>query len=1435
MKTGTLIISVTLMIVTLGHSTYAQNVKEAVDYALYGPVDTISQPDSIPLGFPLIGAGGGGDCNVGCGNGSFEFEDDILLAANFNGSAYAPYVDGQIPGNLNNFPGIFIDCVQTSNMFDNTPPAYAWSINHNAIGLPQCQTNSGVPCLNYSMSTLGSSIDLISESPNGSGNNGLHFGFNGVNPATSWNPCDPENRHYLRFCASDGIRQETPTANCPLNLRDINEFSEAVKFSGAGQVLQAGEEYVLEFMTCSNPLLLSQDNVILGNGTVDASLSYFISAANPLSHRGFSTFNNCQLPNGTFVPNGVTTAWTHDYGAPLEWQRVVTEFTAQQNGAHHIYFSPNTPLYHTPDNYEWMNYFLDDIQLTPINLNPVSAEVLINGQETNGLPVVFEEGELITITVTLSTNWTGFNSNIIFGGLEPTPGLSNAPNVLNAPITIPMGNLGPQGLTFEFSYVFNSQAEQGVVETLNLVLLNACLSHVPCIEVIPSCSVSSVTTSQTYPNCFPTQIVAEVDAPNENFEFQWTGPDGFISENLVESVSVSGIYTAEVFSVIPSCAVTSSLEVSLNAMQIPGFAVNGTANNIDNADPVYLITSNVYIPADQTWTVSMNEVYFAPDVMVVIHPKGRFDLIGAELNAGCDEQWGGIVIEGVSALPQQIANQGYLNASLSKIANAQVAVSCQGLITYLVGNNIGLSNATTMGNGIARVVGCRFENNARDVFIRGAEPFANSVARADRFMECHFEVNENYYESATLPLERVRLWNNGGVLFRNCVFENNDSQRLLSHAMTGILAYKASPVVRGTSVEAPLLSSFSGFTYGIRANQSGGPGMMQVRNTLFSCYRGLYTNTVQRLHVLNNEFLQLDEEYPYFPMLPNGISASTDMTVQGHYGVYLNGVQANQLFEGNRFFAQPLDNQGRNGLIVRNNSTSPNYTIYRNYFEGHTFACRFLDRNRSSSSLLAAGLKFRCNEYVNCGFSTYIAAAGPGVPDTRGISPFQGSSTSANGNQFTFVQTPDLLPAVYQHIWRLPSVSTSHIYYIRESSELAYPSEMTVISEQVASVTPAANCPIIAGVTVDSNQKAAVELSLVGLNTTREFLVDGGDTEQLITDIKQWSPEVNSAFEALLLDVSPYLSEEAVLELLNKEDSLSAAVLTTILAYNPHALRCDSVYKLILHKDYNFSSWMVDLIEESQHILGQLGALDASISELQGRLDLMESAELYLMLEDSTNQNIAFLQSRLPARNAAEALYQRLLFFLDCGDSLAAQTCLDSLLYQSVIEAYQKTDLFNTDILIKNNHIFNPSDAPLSPVEKNLLESMVAQNLPLSSGLALARLEQQGFYIPEVLEYPELRSERSLNALRERSNEKPSVLHLFPNPSADLLYIRPLVELKGHVQVIVSNAAGQIVYTESATAKQKLFVLDVSALPGAAYTLSIRDEANTYTEQFIKE
>jgi hypothetical protein len=296
-----------------------------------------------------------------------------------------------------------------------------------------------------------------------------------------------------------------------------------------------------------------------------------------------------------------------------------------------------------------------------------------------------------------------------------------------------------------------------------------------------------------------------MEAPYEYYQFQWTGPDGFVSGNLVESVNASGTYTAEVYSVIPSCSVTSSLEVSLNAVQIPGFVVNGTANNIDNADPVYLITSNVYIPADQTWTVSMNEVYFAPDVMVVIHPKGRFDLIGAELNAGCDEQWGGIVIEGVSALPQQIINQGYLNASLSKIANAQVAVSCQGLSSYFVGNNIALSNATTMGNGIARVSGCRFENNARDVFIRGAELFASSVARTDRFMECHFEVNENYYGSAALPRERVRLWDNGGVLFRNCIFENHDSQRLLAHAMTGIWGFKASPVVIGTSTDNPLL------------------------------------------------------------------------------------------------------------------------------------------------------------------------------------------------------------------------------------------------------------------------------------------------------------------------------------------------------------------------------------------------------------------------------------------------------------------------------------------------------------------------------------------------------------------------------------------------------------------------------------------------------
>jgi hypothetical protein len=223
------------------------------------------------------------------------------------------------------------------------------------------------------------------------------------------------------------------------------------------------------------------------------------------------------------------------------------------------------------------------------------------------------------------------------------------------------------------------------------------------------------------------------------------------------------------------------------------------------------------------------------------------------------------------------------------------------------------------------------------------------------------------------------------------------------------------------------------------------------------------------------------------------------------------------------------------------------------------------------------------------------------------------------------------------------------------------------------------------------------------------------------------------------------------------------------------------------------------------------------------------------MLEDSSNQNIPFLQSRLPAGNAVEALYQRLLFFLDCGDSLAAQTCLDSLLYHSVIEAYQKTDLFNTDVLIKNNHIFNPSDAPLSPVQKNLLESMVAQNLPLSSGLALARLEEQGFYIPEVLEYPELRSERDISSLRSAYNNAQQSILIFPNPTVDFLYIRPLIKLEGALEINIFNALGQLILCVKSVSDPRLMTLDVRSLDAGSYVLAIHDANGSYTENFIVE
>jgi hypothetical protein len=299
--------------------------------------------------------------------------------------------------------------------------------------------------------------------------------------------------------------------------------------------------------------------------------------------------------------------------------------------------------------------------------------------------------------------------------------------------------------------------------------------------------------------------------------------------------------------------------------------------------------------------------------------------------------------------------------------------------------------------------------------------------------------------------------------------------------MTAIRASQAKTRVLGSTDPALNMSSFIGFTYGIRAILGAGSTNMEVRDTRFACYRGFYSHQISLVHLLRNEFSPLPSNYPVNPPLP-GVNAQQDQNLLGHYGAYLNGTLLGLIVEGNRFFnAAQVNEEPRVGLIARNTGFSGDPIIYRNAFEGYPVGCRFLDQNR----LISQGMRFSCNEYTNCVFAVDITASPNFFSSNVGIAPFQGSPVMATGNAYNWAG-PDALPGFPNQIWRQIGANPNHTYFYHPT-ETFIPTESNVFNIEGTFSMDENDCSPLNGLLPNNENIIPLYNEIVGLELVRRI------------------------------------------------------------------------------------------------------------------------------------------------------------------------------------------------------------------------------------------------------------------------------------------------------------------------------------------------------------
>ena len=132
----------------------------------------------------------------------------------------------------------------------------------------------------------------------------------------------------------------------------------------------------------------------------------------------------------------------------------------------------------------------------------------------------------------------------------------------------------------------------------------------------------------------------------------------------------------------------------------------------------------------------------------------------------------------------------------------------------------------------------------------------------------------------------------------------------------------------------------------------------------------------------------------------------------------------------------------------------------------------------------------------------------------------------------------------------------------------------------------------------ESVEKSTLSSELTTINAytdTLDILTDGGDTELLNSDITFSMPDEAMELRQQLLDASPYLSDTAMKNAINKENVLPNIMIRDILVANPQSSKTPDVINEIDNRIITMPDYLMAEIMNGQSITGTAEILEQQL------------------------------------------------------------------------------------------------------------------------------------------------------------------------------------------------------------------------------------------------
>lgn len=237
------------------------------------------------------------------------------------------------------------------------------------------------------------------------------------------------------------------------------------------------------------------------------------------------------------------------------------------------------------------------------------------------------------------------------------------------------------------------------------------------------------------------------------------------------------------------------------------------------------------------------------------------------------------------------------------------------------------------------------------------------------------------------------------------------------------------------------------------------------------------------------------------------------------------------------------------------------------------------------------------------------------------------------------------------------------------------------------------------------------KIDYLGTKALYELLQDGGDTPGTITEIEGAWPDEMWKLRNALLEKSPHLTREVLVETANRTDLFPDAVIFEIFSANPDAMKDKSLLEYLANKQDPLPQYMIDILSGSAGTISYQTILESDMAEYGGNKSRAANIIVRNILNDSI-VNIDSLISWIGNCSTMSTDYQVVDIYMQNNDTASALALIDALPVTYNFEAdntefirYKNLKQLQAKLLSEDRNIYM-----LAQSEKNLLENIASNS-----------------------------------------------------------------------------------------------------------------------------